>query len=216
MPRISAERRETNRESIVTAARHCFSRNGFHGTSMPDIATEAGLSTGAPYRYFASKEEIILEIAGEAFRVIFDPVIAIIDRETNPSIGEFVGAAVERVDESQSVDRPTDKARVEELFRCGVQSWGELLRNTRMRRRALEGFEDVRGRISSALRRGQDLGTVPIDIDPENGSRVVMALLHGFIVQRVAFGLTDVTGFAHDARSILIESGMLTESTPGH
>jgi AcrR family transcriptional regulator len=45
-----------------------------HEELLPDIAAEAGLSVGAPHRYFASKEAIILEIAGDAFRVMFDPV----------------------------------------------------------------------------------------------------------------------------------------------
>ena len=66
MPRITPERREAKRAEIVAAARRCFSRDGFHQTSMPDIAAEAGVSAGAPYRYFASKEEIILAIAGDA------------------------------------------------------------------------------------------------------------------------------------------------------
>src|ERR1041385_5448735 len=74
VPRITPERREAKRAEIVAAARRCFSRDGFHQTSMPDIAAEAGVSAGAPYRYFASKEEIILAIAGDAFRLIFEPV----------------------------------------------------------------------------------------------------------------------------------------------
>jgi len=41
---------------------------------MPDTAAEAGVSAMPPYRYFASKEEIILAIATDAFRLVFDPV----------------------------------------------------------------------------------------------------------------------------------------------
>ncbi|WP_106968974.1 helix-turn-helix domain-containing protein [Streptomyces sp. PRh5] len=33
---------------IVAAARRRFSRDGFHQSSMPDIAAEAGVSAGAP------------------------------------------------------------------------------------------------------------------------------------------------------------------------
>ncbi|MFJ9341987.1 helix-turn-helix domain-containing protein [Streptomyces sp. NPDC101733] len=48
VPRITDERRAANRAQIVAAARRCFSRDGFHQTSMPDIAAEAGVSAGPP------------------------------------------------------------------------------------------------------------------------------------------------------------------------
>src|SRR5689334_6249736 len=59
VPRLTDERREARRAEIVAAARRCFARDGFHQTSMPDIAREAGMSAGAFYRYFPSKEDVI-------------------------------------------------------------------------------------------------------------------------------------------------------------
>jgi len=52
--------RDTRREEIITAARDLFSRKGYHGTSMPDIARAAGISTGLIYYIFPSKEEILI------------------------------------------------------------------------------------------------------------------------------------------------------------
>ena len=52
--------RDTRREEIITAARDLFSRKGYHGTSMPDIARAAGISTGLIYYVFPSKEEILV------------------------------------------------------------------------------------------------------------------------------------------------------------
>ncbi|WP_414167469.1 hypothetical protein ACMATS_08030 [Streptoverticillium reticulum] len=40
--------------------------------------------------------------------------------------------------------------------------------------------------------------------DPDRGARMVMGLLHGFLLQRVAFGLTDTAAFADDLRAGLI------------
>src|SRR5436190_16430993 len=70
VPRLTPERREARRAEILAAARRCFARDGFHPTSMPDIAREAGLSTGAFYRYFTSKDEVVLEVAGQAFAIL--------------------------------------------------------------------------------------------------------------------------------------------------
>src|SRR6266702_7715730 len=52
--------RDTRRKEIITAARDLFSRKGFHGTTMPDIAHAAGISTGLIYYIFPSKEDILL------------------------------------------------------------------------------------------------------------------------------------------------------------
>ncbi len=180
MPRLTEANRAAKRAEIVAAARRCFSRDGFHQTSMPDIAAEAGLSVGAPYRYFASKEEIILELAGEAFTAIFEPALR--SAEATGGIGELV---------SEAIGHGPD----EELLRCAVQAWSELLINETVRDRATAGFENVRQRMAEVLRRGQSAGTVSPDLDPEHGSRIVMALLHGFVLQRVAFGLEDIDGF---------------------
>ena len=45
------------------AAEACFVRNGFHRTTMSDLAREAAMSQGNFYRYFASKEDIVLAMA---------------------------------------------------------------------------------------------------------------------------------------------------------
>ncbi|MDQ1128975.1 AcrR family transcriptional regulator [Microbacterium sp. SORGH_AS 888] len=43
---------------IADAARRCFARNGFAGTSMADIITESGLSAGSIYSHFPGKAEL--------------------------------------------------------------------------------------------------------------------------------------------------------------
>ncbi len=59
MPKVTQEHSLARRQQIIDAAYRCFSRNGFHQTSMRDIYQEAGLSAGAVYHYFESKHEII-------------------------------------------------------------------------------------------------------------------------------------------------------------
>lgn len=207
MPRITPERREAKRAQIVAAARRCFSRDGFHQTSMPDIAAAAGVSAGAPYRYFASKEEIILAIAGDAFRLIFEPVERLAAGTAAASAADLVAASLEAL----SVETVTDSAGlavpVDELLRCAVQAWSELLRDDAVRSGAVQGFESVRRSIADALRRGQAAGAVPLAVEPERGARVVMGLLHGFLLQRVAFDLTDTAGFKDDIRTLLVGTG---------
>jgi AcrR family transcriptional regulator len=52
-------RRDAQTARIVEAARACFKASGFHGASMSDICNAAGMSPGALYRYFPSKESLV-------------------------------------------------------------------------------------------------------------------------------------------------------------
>lgn len=208
MPRITPARREAKRAEIVAAARRCFSRDGFHQTSMPDIAAEAGVSVGAPYRYFTSKEEIILDIAGDAFRVILEPIERLVAGKDPVTVADLVAASVALIDSDTTIDATGQSVPVDELLRCAVQAWGELLRHAGLRQKANEGFDQVRQRMAEALRRGQLAGTVPSSLNPGRITRVVMALLHGFVLQHTAFGLDDTQGLARDTRAVLSAAGV--------
>jgi TetR/AcrR family transcriptional regulator, repressor for uid operon len=62
MPKLKPEVQTARREHILDAAEHCFARTGFHRTTMHDICREAGVSPGALYVYFDSKEALIAGI----------------------------------------------------------------------------------------------------------------------------------------------------------
>ncbi|ACU72873.1 transcriptional regulator, TetR family [Catenulispora acidiphila DSM 44928] len=203
MPRISPERRAAKRGDIIAAARRCFSRDGFHQTSMPEIAAEAGLSAGAPYRYFASKEEIILAIASDAFRLVFEPVQRLAEATDAPTVADLVAAALRTIEQDTVTDAAGRMVPVEELLRCAVQTWSEILRSEEVRDGAVKGFEGVHRSIAEALRRGQAVGSMPATVDADLAARTVMGLLHGMLLQRVAFGAADAAGLADGVQAVL-------------
>lgn len=53
-------------QAILAAALGCFSRMGFHGASMRQIAAEADVSLANIYNYFEAKSDILLEILSRA------------------------------------------------------------------------------------------------------------------------------------------------------
>lgn len=61
IPKVS-ERAQAQRERILAAAQKCFIEHGFHAASMSLIAQTAKMSPGLIYRYFDSKNAIILSI----------------------------------------------------------------------------------------------------------------------------------------------------------
>lgn len=52
----------STRDTILVAALACFTERGFHGTSVPAIAREAGLAPSSLYRHFESKEALVNEL----------------------------------------------------------------------------------------------------------------------------------------------------------
>jgi AcrR family transcriptional regulator len=53
---------ERTRTEITEAAYHLFIKNGYHGTSMRQIAQEAGIALGGIYNHFNSKEDIFISV----------------------------------------------------------------------------------------------------------------------------------------------------------
>ncbi|HNI97650.1 MAG TPA: TetR/AcrR family transcriptional regulator, partial [Leptospiraceae bacterium] len=57
-----SEAKENTRCILMQTSLELFASNGFNGTSMEMIARKAGVSKGLAYTYFASKNEILIEI----------------------------------------------------------------------------------------------------------------------------------------------------------
>ncbi len=56
------ELKSNRKQSILDAAMKVFSKNGYHGATVSDIAREAGISKGLLYTYFPGKEELLDEL----------------------------------------------------------------------------------------------------------------------------------------------------------
>ena len=63
MPKISDERRVERKEEILDGARRCFAANGYEGATVAKLEEEIGLSRGAIFNYFPSKEDLFIELA---------------------------------------------------------------------------------------------------------------------------------------------------------
>ncbi|GLV74168.1 TetR/AcrR family transcriptional regulator [Streptomyces hygroscopicus] len=60
MPKVTQAHLDARRDQILQAAIKVFAERGFAKTLMADIVRATGLSTGAVYRYFPSKEDLVL------------------------------------------------------------------------------------------------------------------------------------------------------------
>ncbi len=62
--------RESSRTEIMNAALELFGEQGFHATSISQIAEKAGISKGLMYNYFESKDDLLKNIIDNGFQVL--------------------------------------------------------------------------------------------------------------------------------------------------
>ncbi len=67
--------RESSRAEILNAALELFARNGFHATSISQIAEKAGISKGLMYNYFNSKDDLLKNIIDNGFQQLSEMML---------------------------------------------------------------------------------------------------------------------------------------------
>ena len=64
--RVSRVQAEENRQAVITEASRLFRKHGFDGIGLKDLMASAGLTQGAFYKQFASKEDLAAQASGRA------------------------------------------------------------------------------------------------------------------------------------------------------
>jgi AcrR family transcriptional regulator len=62
MAKLRDDHVEATRQALLAAARRRFGTLGFKGTSLDDVAADAGVTKGALYHHFRGKEHLFLEV----------------------------------------------------------------------------------------------------------------------------------------------------------
>jgi len=173
MSRAIDQRQTDRRQEILDAAQRCFARSGFHRTSMQEICSEAQMSPGGLYRYFASKEAII---SGIAERDRADVAEQFQEIRNSPDFFKGLEAAARHY----FVDRPLD-----EVLLC-AEIMSESRRNSEVARIHGSIEAEVKKGLIDVLRQAADRGTIKRELDLEVVASVLMALADGFAWRRAA------------------------------
>ena len=176
MPKISQAKRDARQQQILDAALACFSENGFHQTGMADIVRRSGLSHGAVYLYFQSKDDLIEALAVDRHRQ--EALLnAVAGHAENPLQG--LRALVRGY--AQALTDPGG----EPMRRVGVNGWAEALRNERVRASVIEGIDIPRSVITAFVERAQSDGLLSGDLSADAIARTLIATFQGFVLQAV-------------------------------
>jgi AcrR family transcriptional regulator len=201
MPKVSEQHRSDRRDQIVTAAWQCVAREGFHKTTMADVIRESGLSAGAVYGYFRSKDDIIAAIADRAVGTVDDVFDDLLSRDRAPSIPEAVHALTSRA---------VAMAQAEEgdITRVALPVWAEALRNEAIHATVSSKYGRIRSRFRELVERLQSDGRVDPGADPAAVAQVLFGLMPGFMLQRLM--LDDVSPDSYTAGVAAVVPDRLT------
>lgn len=164
MPRISEERKAARREQILAGARRCFAQHGYEGATVARLEQEIGLSRGAIFNYFASKEDLFVELA---------------IRDTARMSQLFVEQGVEGV-----------VREVAELDPDWLSVYLELVRRVRtdegFRRHIEERQEEVKPVNRARIEEGQRSGEFRGDVEPREVGAFLGLVLNGLALLRAS------------------------------
>ena len=193
MPRVSQQHRDARRDQILSAARRCFLRDGFHATSMQDLFAESGLSAGAVYRYFAGKDEVILAIAEDNMHEVLAMIDQVATADPGRSVGEVVADALALVQAKHEADGVGGMA---------VLVWSEALRNPELAaqlRALLTGLHADFTRLAAAR---PGTGDLPSGGPADAIGRTLVAIMAGTILQLTSLGREAVGDVAAGVRAL--------------
>ena len=194
MPRVSEDHLIARREQILEAARVCFLRNGLHNTSMQDLIKEAGLSVGAVYRYFKSKNEIINAIAES----VAGPLTVYLDQlarqEPRLSVDEVLSLVLDMVDVQIGPDGN---------FPIALQVWAEATRDPAIADIVRHRYDGMRSAFTYVARRAVGAGELPADADVEAVGAALFGMIPGFALQRLLVGHPDKETYLRGVRTLL-------------
>ena len=183
MPKVTEEHRTARRRQIADAALRCFARTGFQQTSMADIIAESGLSAGAIYGHYKSKEELVELAVTEVLDARFLDLAAARRQDPQPSPAELVGLLV------RGLTRQIGDLRLL------LQVWGQVPINPALARLAARVGARIRGMfvdyLSEWYQRYRGLDEHAAARAADDDAPLYVGLVQGYVVQTVLFADFD-------------------------
>jgi TetR/AcrR family transcriptional regulator, transcriptional repressor of aconitase len=196
MPKVTAEYRVAKRGEIADAALRCFAERGFQRTSMADIIAESGLSAGAIYGHFSSKQEIILEVANQVLGNRAAELTEISKADQLPVPGDTLAMMMHGFS--------VDSVKTGLL----VQLWGEALVDQQLGPVVLESlFSRLEVAFSTYLHawamKSERLDAAAADDFVARILPVLLGLGQGYILQSALLPHFDAAGYLASAKELL-------------
>ncbi len=172
-PRVTEEYLEERRQHIISAAEICFARLGIHATTLENIRAEAGLSRGAVYHYFKSKEDIVEGLQERSRQADME---AFAQNVTGGDpLEELLTMLRNALQLTIGPGREIDS-------RVATFLWAEALLNERIHASQMRLIEAHRPLALRLVKRAQEEGQINSDLPPEAVMDAILSMYLGITI----------------------------------
>jgi TetR/AcrR family transcriptional repressor of nem operon len=133
MMRVSRTQAEKNRQNVIDVASRLFREHGFDGIGLKDVMASAGLTQGAFYKQFASKDDLAAQASERALESAFARWSSAAAANPQHPLGAIIAFylsmehSAERMDGCPVVALGSDAARqgvdVKAAFEAGIREY---------------------------------------------------------------------------------------------
>jgi AcrR family transcriptional regulator len=188
------QRSEETRSRILESAIKLFSIRGYNKASVDDICTEAGISKGAFYHHFESKQALFRALLDRWLQTIDNAIKASKDKTAPETFMQMI-EAFPYVFEASGEGLP--------MF---LEFWLQASRDKKLWEASVAPYRRYHKYFTSLIKKGQEEDSFA-EVDPELASRMIVATAMGLLMQ----SLLDPQGanwekVAHGSTTMLVNS----------
>ncbi len=172
-PNVPESYLKARQEQIINAAVICFSRKGFHQTTMKDICEEADLSPGAVYNYFPGKEDIVARCAEMSLQRNMEMFASASGKDIVETFQKVI----------QLIFSLAKQDNIVQALNFDLELWAESTRNPKVREALHKNEEGNLKVLTEMVLTGQKQGIFNKNVDALSFARVLFSTFVGFEVQ---------------------------------
>ena len=170
-----AEQQQQTREDVLAAADRLFVEQGFHATSVDQIAQAAGYTKGAVYSNFDAKEDLFFAV----YEARVDAAVAKLERDLAAT--DDVRAVIE----SATSDTGTRRGRDDRWLATFFEFWAHVVRRPSLRARFAEIHARAQEPFDRALVRLADESGIELPVKSRSLAAALMAMSVGLALERL-------------------------------
>jgi AcrR family transcriptional regulator len=164
------QRSEETRAKIMEAAIKLFSNRGYNKASVDEICEEAGISKGAFYHHFKSKQALFLALLDGWLQFVDNAIKATKDK-TVPETFMQMTQAFPYIFETAGENLP--------MF---LEFWLQASRDKKIWEAGIAPYRRYHKYFTSLIKKGVDEGSF-VEVDPELASRMIVSTAMGLLLQ---------------------------------
>lgn len=164
------QRSEETRAKIMEAAIKLFSKRGYNKASVDEICEEAGISKGAFYHHFKSKQALFLALL-DGWLQFVDNAIETTKDKTVPETFMQMTQAFPYIFETAGENLP--------MF---LEFWLQASRDKKIWEASIAPYRRYHKYFTSLIKKGVDEGSF-VEVDPELASRMIVSTAMGLLLQ---------------------------------